>query len=186
MPTLKNLKHEAFCQHLITGTKHGLSQGTAYTKAGYNATPAAADVAACRLLKNAKINARIAELTAPTVRKTRATVDTLADQFDAVFNGAMGSEQFGAAGSAAAMKSKLLGFMRDKIEIGGVGEFSDCKSPDDIADRLIDEADGDIGKVLADFDAIRELIEARAAARAIPIRVGDRVGDISTNSIRPS
>jgi hypothetical protein len=38
----------------------------------------------------------------------------------------MGAAQFGAAGSAAAAKSKLLGFMRERIEIGAPGEFAEC------------------------------------------------------------
>jgi hypothetical protein len=37
------------------------------------------------------------ELSEGAARKTRATVDTLAAQFDAVFDGAMASEQFGPA-----------------------------------------------------------------------------------------
>jgi hypothetical protein len=90
-------------------------------------------------------------------------------QFDEVFDAAMGEKQLGAAGSAAAAKAMLFGFMRDRLEVGGVGEFDDCKTLDDIGGRMIDDADGDVAKVLADIDAVRALVEGRAAARATTI-----------------
>jgi hypothetical protein len=83
------------------------------------------------------MQARIAELLRPTVRKTRATVDSLSEQFDAVFDGAMGSAQFGAAGSAAAAKAKLLGFMRERLEVGAPGEFTNCSTPEHVVDALL-------------------------------------------------
>jgi hypothetical protein len=121
MPALKNQKHEIFCRKLIEAAKSGKTQGWAYREAGYDCESGAREAAASRLLKTVKISDRLAELSAPAVRKTRATIDTLAEQFDAVFEGAMGSAQFGAAGQATAAKSKLLGFMREKVEIGGPG-----------------------------------------------------------------
>src|SRR5258705_5952636 len=118
MPALTNQKHEIFCRKLIEAAKNGRSQRWAYEQAGYNCEPAAADAAASRLLKSVKVQTRLSELSEPAARKTKATVDTLAEQFDAVFEGAMGSAQFGAAGSAAAAKSKLLGVMRERVQIG--------------------------------------------------------------------
>jgi hypothetical protein len=114
-------------------------------------------------------NTLFSTFTKLTVRKTRTTVDRLAMQFDEVFDAAMGEKQLGAAGSAAAAKAMLFGFMRDRLEVGGVGEFDDCKTLDDIGGRMIDDADGDVAKVLADIDAVRALVEGRAAARATTI-----------------
>jgi len=42
-----------------------------------------------------------------------ATVDDIAQQFDRVYDGATDDRQWGAAGSAASSKAKLLGHMRD-------------------------------------------------------------------------
>jgi hypothetical protein len=132
MPALRNVKHEMFAQHISTSPKTGWSQGRCYTEAGFKTEDRSADACAARLLTNANIQARIAELVEPTVRKTRATVDTLASQFDEVFAGAMMQAQFGAAGAAAAAKAKLLGFMRERIEVGAAGEFDQCETIDDI------------------------------------------------------
>src|ERR1700741_3746767 len=128
MGTLRNPRHELFCQYIATSPKTGWPQGRCYTEAGFKTADRSADACAARLLTEANIQNRIAELLAPTVKKTRATVDSLAAQFDAVFEGAMGNAQFGAAGSAASAKAKLLGFMREQIEIGGPGEFARCET----------------------------------------------------------
>jgi phage terminase small subunit len=58
MPILKNAKHERFCQ----GIAEGMTGGDAYIRAGYASNANAASVSATRLLKDAKISARIAEL----------------------------------------------------------------------------------------------------------------------------
>jgi hypothetical protein len=56
------------------------------------------------------------------------------EQLDRVFDGALNAEQFGAAGNAAGLKARLLGFMREKSEIGGAGEFDKCQTPDECVD----------------------------------------------------
>jgi phage terminase small subunit len=55
---LKNAKHEAFARAIV----EGCSGREAYGAAGYKAKPAAADANASRLLKDAKVAARVAEL----------------------------------------------------------------------------------------------------------------------------
>jgi hypothetical protein len=70
MPALKNLKWERFCQAIVNGVaKQGqkFSQGKAYISAGYNAKGVgepggSAEVCASKLLNQAKIENRIAEL----------------------------------------------------------------------------------------------------------------------------
>src|SRR4051812_30562350 len=105
MPALKNLKRETFCRKILEGTQHGISQAEAYERSGYRTSGHASEVAASRLLSTVEVQRRIAELTAPAERKTRTTVDTLAAQLDAVFDGASGDRQWGAAGSAAGVKA---------------------------------------------------------------------------------
>jgi hypothetical protein len=141
-----------------------MSQGQCYEQAGFKTNGRSADACAARLLTQANIQSRIAELCAPTVRKTRTTIDSLAQQFDAVFDAAMGSAQFGAAGSAAAAKSKLLGFMRDQIEVGAPGDFGPCETIAQVVDALlIDQSPHD---ALLTIDAMREEIERVALVRA--------------------
>jgi phage terminase small subunit len=56
MPALKNVRHELFCQGLVSG----LSQAKAYTSAGYSER--GAKQSAARLLANADVRSRVADL----------------------------------------------------------------------------------------------------------------------------
>ena len=161
---LHNLKHENFCQLTLQGAKYGWTQADIYKRAGYRATGHSAEMAASRLMKKDEIQRRIAELGEPAVKKTRATVDTLAAQFDAVFDGAMGSAQFGAAGSAAAAKGKLLGFMREKLEVGGPGSFDACQTAEEVIAQLL--SDQSASEALETLAILREAIEHHAAGHA--------------------
>jgi hypothetical protein len=58
-----------------------------------------------------------------------------------VVDGAMGSAQFGAAGSAAAAKAKLLGFMRERLELGPPGSFDAYKSLQEVAIKTLEQLD---------------------------------------------
>lgn len=66
MPALKSAKHELFA----CGIVEGKSGREAYKAAGYKASDAAADTNASRLLKNAQVSARIAELKADAAKAT--------------------------------------------------------------------------------------------------------------------
>jgi hypothetical protein len=176
MGALKNVKHETFAQLIVQAPKCGLSNAQCYREAGYRvAAGPACDAAASRLLSSDKVQARIAELIQPTVKKTRATVDSLAEQFDAVFDGAMGSAQFGAAGSAAAAKAKLLGFMREKIEVGSAGQFDECQTSEEVIAKLLTEHES-AGAALAQLDKLRRMIEDYAATHASLVPAAEPAG----------
>lgn len=67
MPVLENAQHELFVQELVKGA----SQREAYRSAGYNTkSDAAADASASRLLSNAKVAARLAELQTKVEERT--------------------------------------------------------------------------------------------------------------------
>jgi hypothetical protein len=161
---LRNQKHERFAQNIATSTQTKWSNGRCYSEAGFKTDNRSADACAARLLTNANVSARIEELLAPTVRKTRTTVDTLAEQFDRVFSGALDAEQFGAAGNAAGLKAKLLGFMREKIEVGAAGEFDACQRVEDVVKQLL--AQEPAAEVLQTIDVLREEIVRAAADQA--------------------
>jgi hypothetical protein len=188
MPALKNVKHELFAQRIATSPKTGLSQGQCYEAAGFKTNGRSADACAARLLTVANVQARIAELIEPTVRKTRATVDSLATQFDAVFDGAMGSAQFGAAGSAAAAKAKLLGFMREKIEVGSPGEFAAMNTVEQVVDAMLLLFD-DPREALDGMRKLVEMAEERVANMATPFDAKSRArpseADRSLALLRP-
>ncbi len=84
MPVLKNARHERFAQNKAKG----MSIGPAYTAAGYKAKDHSAEVNGARLLKNAEVQNRIAELQGSTAKQitdvrdaarqhTQAAVETL-------------------------------------------------------------------------------------------------------------
>ncbi len=71
MPVLKNARHERFIQ----GVVKGISPGPAYTAAGYEVTGNSAESAGARLFRNVQVKERYAELMAPAVEATQATVE---------------------------------------------------------------------------------------------------------------
>ncbi len=71
MPVLKNARHERFIQ----GVLKGISPGPAYSASGYTATGNSAESAAARLLRNVQVKERYAELMAPAIEATEATVE---------------------------------------------------------------------------------------------------------------
>jgi phage terminase small subunit len=71
MPVLKNARHERFIQ----GVVKGISPGPAYTAAGYEVTGNSAESAAARLFRNVQVKERYAELMAPAIEATGATVE---------------------------------------------------------------------------------------------------------------
>jgi hypothetical protein len=186
MGTLKNVKHETFARMIIQAAKDGRSQGWAYEASGYKARGHSAEVLGCNLLKKIKVQQRIAELTAPAVKKTRTTIDSLAKQFDGVFDAAIGASQLGAAGAAASAKAKLFGFMRDRLEIGGVGSFDACETMTELVQTLL--ADQSPSEALATCDELRSAIELHAAMHAAVVsapapKVDER--ELSLAALRP-
>ena len=164
MPALKNVRYEKFCENIATSPKTGLSQGQCYERAGFKTNGRSADACAARLLTDANIQTRIAELIEPAARKTRTTVDSLASQLDEVFSGATGDRQWGAAGSAAGLKAKLLGFMRERLEVGPVGAFDQCNTIADVAKQML--TDQPAAAVIEQLNALRGEIERIAADEA--------------------
>jgi hypothetical protein len=165
MAPLKNQRRETFARKIIEAAKRGLPQTWAYEQSGYRTLPGhVSEVAASRLLSTVEVQQRIAELNAPAVKRTRTTIDSLAKQFDEVFDAAIGASQLGAAGAAAAAKAKLFGFMRDRLEVGGVGSFDSCETMPQVVEALL--ADQSPAEAIATCDALRSAIELHAATHA--------------------
>jgi len=112
MGALKNAKHEAFA----FGLSRGMTQADAYIQAGY-----AGDVgAACRLSKNVKVAARVAEIQARTAARAEISVASITERLLAI--AAKGEEQSNPAMLAVARASlmdaaKLNGLVTDKAAI---------------------------------------------------------------------
>src|SRR5215472_12548287 len=83
MGPLRNPRHEKFAQLIWLADAKNYRRGLAYQAAGYRATlddkskSCAADACACRLFKNAQIQARVKEIAATAARRNEVTEDSL-------------------------------------------------------------------------------------------------------------
>ena len=118
-------QQERFCQLIVQGK----NQTDAYMEAGYKVKgPEVARANASRLLANANIEARIAELRAMSVDDTLVTLDWLKEQAKAILKEAREAKQFAAATGAL----KELGILSgERIE----------KSQRENINRNVDEYD---------------------------------------------
>jgi hypothetical protein len=109
----------------------------AYEAAGY----ARDDANASRLKANPKVAARLAELQAEVAAETTVTVQGLLNELEDARKKATDLKQLSAAIKAIEGKAKLSGLLveRQKVEVGGPGDFSKCDSTEDICDKLASE-----------------------------------------------
>lgn len=144
MPLLTNPKHEHFAQLVAKGE----TPPKAYVLAGYSEAGAAQS--ANRLLKDADVLARVAELranlTERLVEKTAYDLAKAMQETDEALRLALAKENPGAAVAAITLRSKLNGLLVDKKEIrtGPLEEKSEAEL-DDIIRRAAAEAQVSFG-----------------------------------------
>jgi phage terminase small subunit len=161
--SLKNPRHELFCQLTPQGAKNGWTQGELYQRAGFKARGHSAETLGCNLLKKVEIQQRIAELQAPAVRKAGVSVASLLAELEQARAAAHNDRQFSASVQAIAGKARLTGF--DRAENGGSGsEFSRCESVADVMQVLM--AGETASSVLESLDTLRSEVEAYSAEHA--------------------
>ena len=66
--------------------------------------------------------------------------------------------------SASALRAKLAGLMVEKVEVGGPGDFDECETVEDIADKLLAEECRFYPVSERDRAGLVALIEARHTA----------------------
>jgi phage terminase small subunit len=124
---LKNARHERFAQELAKGK----AQHDAFATAGFGAKGNAARANASRLLTDANVSARVAELKARAAEKVIVTVADIAQQLDEDREFARKLNVPAAAVSATMGKAKVLGLLEDKTRVDittagrplGLGDF---------------------------------------------------------------
>jgi hypothetical protein len=181
MSALKNAKHEAFAQLTIRGTKYGWSQADIYQRAGFRASGHSAEVSASRLMKKPEIRRRLDELAAPAVKKAKVTVESLLAELEANIVGATAAQQHGAVNGAIMLMGKLRGLLIDRVEVGGVGEFDQCNSAEDVIDKLLGEQDPQ--DALDMLDVMRAMVLERASNGAQVVEPARRQIDEASRSI---
>jgi hypothetical protein len=122
MPVLDNLQHETFSQEIAKGT----GVGEAYAIAGYDCTnKAAAAASASRLLKTAKIQARVSELLNGAATRAVISIQKVLEKLDRAYDLAERMEQPSAMVAASMGLAKVAGLIVDKKEVGKPGDFTD-------------------------------------------------------------
>jgi phage terminase small subunit len=114
MPVLKNGKHEKFVKEIFIGNKKNADAYRAVY--GKQQSVFAASASANRLLKSAKIIARISELQAQVAEKHEITVDSMIKQFAETAAEAKAEKQYGPAMTGLTAIAKLAGLWVDRAE----------------------------------------------------------------------
>ena len=129
MPKLDNEQWEAFAREVAKGS----TLTKAYEKAGYEVTKESAWANSSRLLSNAKVTDRVAELQELAAQKTLVTIEKLTDELEEARELAMKDDKGAAAAVSAVMaKAKLNGLDVNKVDAKVNGNITLNVSSDDI------------------------------------------------------
>ena len=166
MPPLDNIKWERFCQNIVRGVnKNGqkVTQGTAYITAGYNAKDAgkeggSAEACASKLLKQSKIENRIAELLREAqdklIKKRRYDIETISDRIALASRIAEEDRNPSALTNAERAIAEIRGLLGKPME--NELDFKTAKSMQDVGRKLLQS----VGFASPDDASIEAAIEA--------------------------
>ena len=107
-----NPRQEAFIGHIVKGC----SNRQAYQKV-YAVGDRVADANAARMLAEARVKSRLAELQAKAADKAAVTAETIAAELDAAYMLAFDNKQAAACVAASLGKAKLFGLLIDKSQV---------------------------------------------------------------------
>lgn len=113
-------KQEAFAQAIVTG----VNQSDAY-RAAYKVRPGtkaeSVNVAASKLMSDAKVTQRVAELREPVAKKAQITLESHLDDLMRLRNMAVKEKQYSAAITAEVARGKASGVHVEKsaVEVAG-------------------------------------------------------------------
>ena len=131
-----NAKQERFAQSLA----QGMNASAAYKAAGYAATKDGAIRAnASRLLTNANVKSRIAELQRQAAAKTLVTIESITAELDASLAIATQQQNPAAMTSASMAKAKLHGLVVDRAEVEQTVRRKPTRDPEAPARMTVQE-----------------------------------------------
>jgi phage terminase small subunit len=167
MPVLKNAKHERFAQAI----SEGKSNAEAYVWAGYETNANAAAVSANRLLKDAKISGRIAELLKRRedieVRATEKAVDKLAISKERILS------ELAKIGFADIRKAVKWGHR----QLDDEGDAGEVKFTNDVAILPSEEIDDETAGAIAEISETQNGIKVKLHdKRAALVDMGKHLG----------
>lgn len=108
-----------------------------------------AQVSACRTLKKPHVAKRYNELLERQMKKSDITVDKVLADYQHALDLAKSQGKAADIVNAAQAQAKLVGLLRDKVEVGSVGDFQDVNSVADILEIVGKEIGVEAATVLA-------------------------------------
>ena len=169
MPALRSPKRETFAQNVAKSPKTGKSLTDCYKESGYKGQGHTAEAGASRLGSQGEVNDRIDEIMRPAVTRTRVSIESLLNELETTIQDARADGQHGTVVAVLTLSAKLVGLLKDKIEVGCTDEFAGL-STEEVVDKMIEHIGGGSAQKLLDhFDKIRALIEQRADSKAAPV-----------------
>jgi hypothetical protein len=133
MPVLKNPKWERLAQELAQNK----TATEAMQLAGYsdprNST---------RLTKKDVIRRRVEELQSRGAERAEVSVASLLQELEAAREKASDLDQLSAAVRAIEAKAKVSGLLVQKVEVGSVGDFDGCRTPEAVAAQMARDMSG--------------------------------------------
>src|SRR5262249_48255707 len=178
MPVLRNPRHEAFARAIFAGLfepgKPYKTHAAAYTEAGYTTKYKAAEANASRLLRNAKILDRVAELQQAAAEYVRESVDKCVAELNEIKLASMSDSEkpaYSAAVSAVMGKAKLLGFVTDKADVTNrQATLNEQMTTQEIGEQLLINA----GCAAPSAAAIAQALDAQATFIATLEAIAER------------
>ena len=108
-----------------------------------------AQVSACRTLKKPHVRRRYNELLERQMKKSDISVEKCLADCQRAIDEAIALRKPADIVNATMAQAKLVGLLRDKIEVGGVGDFQDVNSVADILEIVGKEVGEEAAMVLA-------------------------------------
>jgi hypothetical protein len=129
VPILKNQRWEIFAQAIAKGE----TSTKAYITAGFRPSRKNAS----RLRAKEDVSARINELQLVTAKSAEISIQSICEELDRACSVARERGQANAMVSAASLRAKLAGLLKDRVEISSADPFEGASSMADIADRML-------------------------------------------------
>ncbi|WP_314961496.1 terminase small subunit [Bradyrhizobium cosmicum] len=160
MAPLRNHRHEMFCHQVLASKGNAAAAySTVYDRSGH-----VAEAAGSRLLKRVEVQARIAEINAPVVRKSRVSLEGLLSQLEQTITAAREDRNHAAVNTSLALMAKLCGMLRDQVEVGPPGAFGG-QTVEEVVDGVVEEF-GSAAAAAAQLRELAGMIEERAGLSA--------------------
>jgi hypothetical protein len=131
---LRSPKHESFARAIFEGLSEDNAVWRAYVKAGYTRHEPSARADSARLLRMVpEIVARVRKFQQEAAKQAGETVERVTNELNEIISDARQDRAHGAAISGVGLKSKILGLVVERTEVGKAGDFTEAKSTKDMA-----------------------------------------------------